>query len=1053
VVERVLSQLTEQGRFVARSKGGYALNLRDDGAAAMERQLKRSIAELVGQDELILETLAGLLPMQGFNPFRLPRDQWQHQQVDWHYHPRQYSVWFGNQNPDRPETRTAICLRLPWGESEPAPGLYTVIPARLQVDADMQELAALVQMQEHSLAPEVAKRVKGRLQSRQAGFITALGNAWLRARLITPEGKQEAPPPLRIEKGLRSWLDDLALWTLRRTYPGFGQFAPAYGPLPKQAWLRYMQLSSDDDPMALETDEYVRLIQEAYLLPMKLLRRQGRQYLPRANPERHELVALLTPLVANGVSPKTIYHHLAEPIYGLVEDQVTALLLFLLQQGEIEIMKGKDSYRDYFETLPNPLHYERVTPGQALDRDTLHDLQTLCEAAGIKPPQASSALGQRRAAERLLSYGRDRVHAYEALYARLQSSDLGRELLERIQRQIDTWRCLDQGAHALQGFELFRYQAGSTDSFLGRESQLRALVERLPGLLSEWQRFQHLAHHPHLDAPAADELRAALTELGEPPDLAQPEQLQAWLEALGKRYDAYKKNYRRQHDAWWQQQNRREIWNWQPPNLVHSRHLALEETLQALDNSRREAQAQRCSHLANLDFQPLCNCGFDGETAPVAGTLERCEKLREQIEEQVSLYFQQQQVQARMREWRDQGLEISPGLLDYLEGNRALPEIQDLKMLDDHLAGLDQVVEVDTGEILELLTQRSWEPEALLQAMARQFQSRDGQRLRFHHQQPSDGVPSQVALWCGQQCLHHGVSLPKGLGRRSLAYIGEGVRSEWVSDTALTRLTELGLDEPLVERILGWLIDGHLSLPARSSADNPVSAVRELLQPGCPETGEQFIESCELLYRHHQRLMRLAKDPWLARLERLAAAPLPDLPLFTTRLVELDAAQWLILDCLGAALVRPLTGLLEKLFQDWMPPGVSLLLGPDETTTDGCYEALLAAGIQHPFEKINAIDELIHERFRPLEQLIPLARARLEIAIKPLLAKLDPDRPLVLFADHGFRISAAGTSYQHGGNSAPERLVPLWYFESFSSNVATQPHFIDTPAPGLEESR
>jgi hypothetical protein len=43
-------------------------------------------------------------------------------------------------------------------------------------------------------------------------------------------------------------------------------------------------------------------------------------------------------------------------------------------------------------------------------------------------------------------------------------------------------------------------------------------------------------------------------------------------------------------------------------------------------------------------------------------------------------------------------------------------------------------------------------------------------------------------------------------------------------------------------------------------------------------------------------------------------------------------------------------------------------------------------------------------------------------------SELDTSRPLVVFADHGFRLAEDGRAFVHGGNSTLERLVPVIRF-------------------------
>ena len=66
---------------------------------------------------------------------------------------------------------------------------------------------------------------------------------------------------------------------------------------------------------------------------------------------------------------------------------------------------------------------------------------------------------------------------------------------------------------------------------------------------------------------------------------------------------------------------------------------------------------------------------------------------------------------------------------------------------------------------------------------------------------------------------------------------------------------------------------------------------------------------------------------------------------------------------------------------------------------------------------------MLHERFEPLDDLVPLVEAELRLASRVLAKRLGWSKPLVVFADHGFRIARDGQSYTHGGScsSAPSR--------------------------------
>ncbi len=1028
IIEKVLARLADQGRFVALRKGGYRLELREDGSAAFETRLKREMAALQGQEELVLELLAPLLPEGQFNPFTLPRERYQHRRLTWRFHERRYAVWCGEKEPEPLEEEgvVGLCIRLPWGEAAAAPGCYTLIPAPIRPGADLVELAALARMREHPLGMEQSQRLAQRIRTRLPAWQGALRNAWLEAALVTPEGKREPPPRFDLKGAPEGWLESLALWAMRRTWPAFERFAPAHGPLPKEAWRRLMRFAAESDLLAEQADEYVLLIREAYLVPMGLLRRKGRGYTIPGNLERHELVTLVTPLLEHDPSPGTIARHLACPIYGLVPDQVKALLIFLLLQGELDIVKEGSSYRDTFETLPNPLQYDRVVPGSSLGGEQLRAMEQLCGALQVPAPRQWSILAQRRIATRLRSAAQRATERLLPLVTRLQGLPQGEGLLQRLRTHLATWRALAEQGDPLQGLRQFLYEAKSVPALLAELEEFTAMEQRLTRLLTEIERYRHLLQHAALaGTPAA----AALEALGEMPPLDQPDRLEQWLRQAGAIYADHKESYRAAHQRWWHSVQQHPIWQWQPPALAASRHLGLEQQLTAVESCRRELRSRCCRGLVNLDYQPVCSCGFDGESAPVAELLQRFGRLSREIEEQVQLFFRQESVRRRLREWQEQGVDPGSAVQGYLEGAQPLPEIGNIELLDQHLAGLDLVRELDESVVLELLEQHSWEPAELLARLERLFAETGGQRIRFRRRSRGGPVPESVARWCGTQALRHGIPLPPGLDREALRTISGQLGPEQVGTAALRRLDEIGLDASGEKRILEWLLEGQIPLPEEplpeGSATRAVQIFRNRERPSTPAA---LATASSTLYRHFDIMHRLAGDAWLEWLEELARTPLAGVVPLPEALDRCPGHQWLLIDCLGLPLLEPLRAPVTELFSAWAPPLVTFAEVSRDSSTDGCYRQLLADGINHPMAKLDVVDEQIHAAATGFEELVTRIAAELRIAVKKVLPQLDPGRPLLIFADHGFRLTADGGGYRHGGDSTLERVVPLWHF-------------------------
>lgn len=227
----------------------------------------------------MFETLAALLPGQGFNPFMLPREQWQVRRIRWHFHERAFAVYLGNDAPMPPQEVLALCIRLPWGDAMCIQEAYTLQPARLTLTPELRELAILARVATRPLSPDLTARIKQRIAERLPLLQDKIKNAYQEATLTSPAGDREPAPRVDVSLSLDEWLNRHGEWLCKRLYPGFERYAPSHGPLPKEAYRRLMRHVSQHDLGDEEADEYVKLIREAYLVPMGLLHRKGREYI------------------------------------------------------------------------------------------------------------------------------------------------------------------------------------------------------------------------------------------------------------------------------------------------------------------------------------------------------------------------------------------------------------------------------------------------------------------------------------------------------------------------------------------------------------------------------------------------------------------------------------------------------------------------------------------------------------------------------------------------------------------------------------------------------
>ncbi len=841
--------------------------------------------------------------------------------------------------------------------------------------------------------------------------------------MIGHDGQHEAAPSIEPDDTFASWLDRLALTTLRRTYPSFERFAPVHGPLPAEAYRSLMRFAAAQELGQFDADDYVKLIREAYLVPMQLLKRKQRDYVLPAQPENAELVRLVLPLIETETSPKLIYEQLQGPVYGLVPDQVSLLLVYLLILGEIDILKGNTSYRESFETLPNPVQYDRIVPGRALRGNQVQELTILCEGLQIRVPAQMTVMAQRRAAHELRRRVTQLVEPLHTLRRRLHNTPGATAVIEQLTRFLQRMAVLQQSSDEVHTVQQFLFEFGTARRFLEEYHGYQQLAEKLDRNLQSLKQYQTLLTHPHVVNWEDPSLAIRRESLGPAPPLDHLESLDSWLDVARDVYQSYQESYTERHRAWWTCVEQHPLWNWRPHPLSSSRHLGLAESLAGLHECRTRAAKLRCPGLVNLDFQPSCHCGFDGKRHAIRTELERFDRLRAEVETTMRHFFGQQKVRLRMQKWLEDKIEVNPQTLAYVAQQAEFPEVSDLAIFDQYLAGIELVKEIDSRELLELVAERTWEPADLLRVLQDYLARFKNVRLRF----PARAVSSSgLVNWCVEQSLRFGVPLPQGIAADELGAAVSCLQPNWVGQSTVTQLDKLGLGEAIENKIAQWLLDGHLKLPSQPTESLLVESIREILAPVDSESVDQLAEQAQRMYQHHGRLVCLARRAWLQRLDRLARHLPQDAPCPLSELLSAcEDASWVVVDGLGLPLVPWFRLALGDLFPAWRLDRVDYALVSCHTTTDQWYRDLVESGVRHPLEKINVLDSMLHERFLPLEDLWRVALAELTVACRQLVTRLPQPRKLVVFADHGFRLAKDGRSYGHGGDSSLERLVPV----------------------------
>ena len=1022
VIKRLFELFVEQGSYVKRHNKSYKLDLEDDSKENLDRLLRRAVSDLEASGDAVFECLVPYLQSAEFNPFAMPRDRWHVRKVRWHFHDRDLPVYFGGGVP--PDQKApALQIGLPWGVPPEGRHCYHVIPGRLERTPEILELAALHYLNERPLDARVLERVQERIKARTPWLCSLVRAAYNEAAAIDPGGIRCVPPLDSPGGSLAAWLQSYGTWVLGHSYPQFEGFAPRHGPLPKEAYRQFMKFALDNDLGAENAPDYVKLIREAYLVPMGLLQRRGMGYGAGARPDRHELVKLLAPILEHHPTPERVYEHLSAPVYGLVPDQIHLLLLTLLVQGEIEILKDQHSYRETYETLWNPLQYDRVVPARALSTEKLHDLELLCETFQIPLPKQWTVAAQKRAIEQLRKFGSRQKDQFADFLLKLRGEPDTGELVAQIQKLISQWMALEKGEHEIQGFEHFLFAAGSPQRFAAEVREISALPARFDKLLGDTRRYVHLFHYPCVRECALTEVTVALEALASPPSLAQPEVLETWLAEAAKLYRKYGEWYRKEHERWRRGTEQHAIWNYRLPAISRSKHLALAETVREIEVLLAKARQEQCSGLSGLDFQPMCRCGFNGKQGPLDETLRRFEEASDRLERDLTLFFQQDKVKTRIHEWVDQKLELLPRTLSYLEGSIPYPEVGNVALLDQHLSGLELVRAIRADALLDFVAEQTWEKSSLMRALDRFFE-RAGPRIVLRREER--GPRRELVAWCCEQALKQGCALPPGLSAAEQELIADLIQPQWIGEESLRNLESIGVGEDAIRRILEMLLDGFVRAPEPAPPAGPVAAAMELLLPRRPESAEELAQRIAVLYEQNDRFLRLRPQAWLSRLEQLADARFDPAPRSLQEVLygRLED-QWVIIDCLGLPLLGLLRELLPSILPGWELEDVVFGLSAQASSTDAFYRDLLNGEIKKSFEKINAVDNLIHTRGSDFGDLRRLARAELEIAFKRLILRLDSTRSLIIFGDHGFRLSLDGRSFSHGGPSTLERLVPV----------------------------
>ncbi|MBI2570296.1 MAG: hypothetical protein HYV63_25115 [Candidatus Schekmanbacteria bacterium] len=1031
LVRGILGRLAAHGAFVVQRGSAFLLDPGDDSRASFESLLERTLAELGGDAAVLLERLAPVLGAAPFNPFELDRNRWRTRFVRWHFHDRKIDVLLGDEGV-APAAGLSLQVALPWGPEGILPGCFRFVPGRIEDSADLRELGALLMLRDRPLDTRIAARVAERLARLTELFVAQVESAYRAGKLLTPQGKPIEVPaaPMRSET-FATWLDRILMAVLRTVYPAFERFAPAYGPLSAEVYKSFLTAALERGLGEPDAPEPIPLIREAYLVPMKLLRRQGRGYVTVANLDSHELVTVIRPVLRHGMAPAQVYETLGDPIFGLVPDQIHLLLMLLLIQGEIEILKGDRSLRDSFATLVNPQKYDRIVPGRALGVTSLQALEALCTGFELRIPGEWTVLAQRRVIRELGRVATQRRDALLPFVMRLQNMEGTAAIRAQVEALVATWGLLtSSGSDEIEAFQSFLQRIGSPAQLIAESRRLGELPQRIEGILAQRERLQHVLGTAAIEHCVDRTVNEGLAALGPAPPIDDTDALDAWLRKAEKTYERYEQWYAAAHDSWWSVVAGDPLWTYVIPDVALCANVGTAALAAALQQALSEAVRGRCGGLSRLAFQSTCRCGFDGLTAPVSRLLRRAAEMRDQLQIHLRAYFADPSVRECVQRWVSDGIDTDAEATEYLAGRRDWPEAHRPALLNDYLAGVEVVSDLDGHALLRRLAGKIWDRRAFLRELET-FVGGERGFFRVISLPPAPaaaGAPSdELVVWCIAQALTAASALPPGLPPSSLAAAAKSTAPEWVSPQALARLSQLNLGSVIEDTILGWIIDGKVAAPrSQTAAPDLVRGAAAAAMMQIPSSPEELAELAALLYSVDRRCRAARKDRWQAYVERVAAAPCAAgvRPLVAV-LEASSTGQWVILDAFGI----PLLSMVRAALPRWFPGRTVTATAFAEVslqTTTSAFNGLLATlrpGVA-PL-KLDAIDKLLHERSVSFGELERLAEAEVAVALDRVRGQLDAAKPVILFSDHGFRLSADGRRFTHGGASTLERLVPV----------------------------
>lgn len=1028
LIANIMRKMQEQGAYI-RCEGdeAYCLDLEDRSGQEFERHLAREIEELEGHGDSLFEGLKDFLKDQAFNPFSVEEMSWQEGIFRWHLHPRSLLYAFGNRwapLPESSESGLALAVAHPWGDVKPLSHAFLAFPQRLTMDPDFVELAALQRISQKPLPRAVVERARERMERTRHRFVHAVQRCYLTVEVIRPDGEKQMRRLAEVPHDLHDWLSRFAELVFREVFPRFEAFAPAQGPLGREAYRQLLTHAAERDLLEIRAPEWVRLIREGYLVNLRLVRRTHGDYQWSRQMDRHELVAPVLAMAEQGCAVGKVYERFQAPPLGLVPDQIHLILICLLHLGEIDILKKGHSMRDVYENHPLPIQYDRLHLGVGLSPNALRDLDRLLELMGLPRPKTWSVQAQRRVQETLMREAARRVQSLGEFLDQLVEEGAEPQLVERIEPHLDVWKSLAQASSQnLCPLQDFLSSVAPVEPFVADDTSFAGLPEQFQGLRREVDRLRHV--DARLKALDSEWLRQAMPAIPAFPGYGRLDQARQWVETVGEKHQAFQRQYRQKHDDFWRETLSHPVLRTQVPAVAHLRVLGLQSTLKGIEEARNAFQQHTCRGLSNLDFAPICHCGFDGTRAPAMQPVEQLQKLNQSLQGEIKTFFSATDVKSQVRKLSRDGILKPADVRAYLQDEAPYPDLGQITLLDQALSGVKLVHEIQMRDLLEGLDDRVWRREDFLVTLEARLQGQE--RFRITAAQP--GAEKGLLTWCLKMCLNTGTPFPPGVAALMPGDDLEGVRPEWVSPSALRVFPELNLPRAVRSKILTWLYEGLVDGRAVFPDDGPVAVVQAMTKPTQAWHVDAWARQLFQSYLHDSLLRDALGTAWDGFLKQLNGAALnPPPPLLVRELEHFQGAQWIVVDALGAAIWPMMEASLAGWFPAHCPEETRWCRTESGTRTETFYVDLLDAGHVRSFEKVNAVDRLIHEREGDFVTVLEVAKAELTSGFRHLESRIDPSRTLILFGDHGFALVPEGprARFRHGGGSTAEQVVPLF---------------------------